>query len=1172
MRLRKIRLAGFKSFVDPTSIALPSDLIGVVGPNGCGKSNIIDAVRWVLGEISAKHLRGDTMADVVFTGSTTRKPVGQAVVELVFDNTDGGAGGRFASYSEISVKRQVSLEGQSAYFLNGARCRRRDVMDLFYGTGLGPRSYAIIEQGMISRLIEAKPDELRDFLDEAAGISRYKERRRETENRMRHTRENMDRLSDLREELGKRLSHLKRQATMAEKYKVLKQEERQLEAELLALQWRTLDREAQAHGKRVGEQQVKLESVIAEQRRAESALEARREEHAAATETFNDVYRQVLDAGAAIARTEEAIQSLRRQREQLGENREREARNLEEARRHIESEESRFAELRGSLEDLEPELDAVQGESARARLEFRQSEEAMHAWQSEFEDLSQRAQEPAHARHADEAHIEHLDDNLRELAERLSKVESERKALDVEALERGVQATADRLEVVEQRSQTLESNLVARQEDLQARRQRSHEEAEALHRCRGCLQDVRGRLASLKALQQDALGKGPGAVTDWLSARGLADAPRLAEVLDVEAGWERAVEVVLDNRLESVCVERGMDDHLNALEIFGGGELNLLESGAQPDTGSPNRLGYPLLAAKVNGHLPASALMRGVYAVESLVEAVGLRHRLEPGESVVTPGGIWLGVGWARIAPGTADDAGVLAREQEIQGLEENFRRIEAELESSVAAHRQAQQALEEAESAYAGAQSDLAEAHREYADLKSELGAARARLEQGRTRAASLASELLELRNRAVAEEQLRETAEERLRKSTEEMQRLSGERDAWQTRREVHRRRLEEVRERWHAARDQAYEIGVRVESLRAQAASLKEARGRNRDQVARIETRCRELDDNLAAMEQPGQQARQRLEAELAARSEVEQSLKNARQRVENLEADVRELDQSRHQIEERVSVVRDALESLRLESQEIVVRRRTVEEQFSQGVEKLDSLLEAIGEDASDSEWREKLEVMNRRITRLGPINLAAIDEYEQQSERKTYLDAQHADLEEAMATLAAAIQKIDRETRARFKETFEKVNNGLGELFPRLFGGGSGYLQLTEDDLLTTGVSVMARPPGKRNTSIQLLSGGEKALTAVALVFAIFQMNPAPFCLLDEVDAPLDDANVMRFCNLVSDMSQNIQFVLVTHNKITMEITQQLIGVTMNEPGVSRLVAVDIDEAVEMAAV
>ena len=1172
MRLRKIRLAGFKSFVDPTTIGLPGDLIGVVGPNGCGKSNIIDAVRWVMGEISAKHLRGDTMADVVFTGSTTRKPLGQAVVELIFDNSDGRVGGRFASYTEIAVKRQVSLDGQSIYFLNGARCRRRDVMDLFYGTGLGPRSYAIIEQGMISRVIEARPEDLRDFLEEAAGISKYKERRRETENRMRHTQENLDRLTDIREELGKRLTHLKRQATMAEKYKVLKEEERVLKAELLALQWRTLDAEAKSHGKRVGEQENKMEAAIAEQRRVESALEAKRQAHTAATEAFNEVYRKVLDAGAAIARTEETIQNLRGQRQEMNENRERERQNFDEAKHHIQAEETRLTELRQTLETLEPELEEVQAGAAKARLEFRQSEEAMHAWQSEFEDLSQRAQEPAHARQAEAARIEHLDQNLVSLKQRIERIEGDRRALDIESLDGSVREVSGRLESAEQQTRTIESDLQNRQSGLQALRQQSDTAADALHKVRDRHQDVRGRLASLKALQQDALGKGPGAVTDWLNARGLADAPRLAEVLQVDAGWERAVEVVLGNRLESVCVAHGMDDHLKALEIFGGGELSLVESGSDDETGMPNRLGLPLLATKVQGEYAIANLLRDVYAVETLAEAVELRQRLSARESLVTPGGIWFGPSWARVAPGKADDAGVLAREHEIQTLDAKLAELDAEVNACETAHREAQAALNQAETDYANAQAALADVHREYADLKSELGAARARLEQGHESAARFASEILELRTRFAAEQEVRVTVEDRLRQSTEEMQRLSGERDAWQTRRESHKQRLEEVRERWHAARDQAYEIGVKVESIRAQSASLEEARGRNRDQVARIETRCRELDEKLTAMEQPIQEARQRLEAALSARSEVEQTLKVARQDVESLDAGVRELDQERHQIEERVSVERDALETLRMQGQEIVVRRRTVEEQFAQSGKDLATLLEAVGEDAGEDEWREKLEAMDRRITRLGPINLAAIEEYDQQSERKNYLDEQHADLDEALATLNAAIQKIDRETRARFKETFEKVNTGLGELFPRLFGGGAAYLQLTGDDLLSTGVSIMARPPGKRNSSIQLLSGGEKALTAVALVFAIFRMNPAPFCLLDEVDAPLDDANVMRFCDLVKDMSDHIQFLLVTHNKITMEITQQLIGVTMNEPGVSRLVAVDIDEAVELAAV
>ncbi len=1172
MRLRKIRLAGFKSFVDPTSISFPGDLIGVVGPNGCGKSNIIDAVRWVMGEISAKHLRGDTMADVVFTGSTSRKPVGQATVELVFDNSDGRVGGRFASYTEISVKRQVSLEGQSHYFLNGARCRRRDVMDLFFGTGLGPRSYAIIEQGMISRVIEAKPEELRDFLEEAAGISKYKERRRETENRLKHTQENMDRLSDLREELGKRITHLKRQATMAEKYKVLKQEERQLKAELLALQWRALDEEAKVHAAEVGEQQVKLEAVIAEQRKAESKLETLRDAHTEATDAFNEVYRKVLDASAAIARTEEAIQNLRGQRQQLGESRERESQNLDEAKQHIASEEARLKEIRDTLEELEPELEEVQADAARARLEFRQSEEAMHAWQSEYEVLSQAAQEPAHAKHAEETRIAHLEDNLRQLNERAARIEAERKALDVGALDRSVKEIRTRMNDSSERIHQVESDLEKRQETLKTLRQRRQEADEALHQARDRLQELRGRLVSLKALQQDALGKGPGGASDWLQARGLGDSPRLAEVLKAESGWERAVEVVLGTHLESVCVDGDLETHLTALEGLDGSDLSLVALDGGADAGARNRLGMPLLSAKVSGSAAAADLLGGVYAADSLPQAVTLRRKLESGESVVTPAGIWIGPGWARVAPGASDDAGVLAREQEIESLAGAFAELETEVANLELEHGAAETGLGDAESEYAESQTALSDAHRQHGDLKSELGAASARLEQTQARAASLASELLEVRNQLVAEKEVRDTAKKRLQRSDQEVQRLSGERDAWQTRRETHRKRLEEVREQWHSARDRAYEIGVKVESLKAQAASLEEARGRNSDQVKRIEARLGELDEKLAALDQPAREAKQRLDAELAARSEVEQSLKSARAKVEGLESEVRELDRARHQIEERVTVEREALSELKLKSQESVVRRQTVEEQVAQGGQNLSALLDEIGEDASESEWQEKLEAMDRRINRLGPINLAAIDEYEQQAERKEYLDTQYTDLEEAINTLNAAIQRIDRETRARFKETYEKVNTGLGELFPRLFGGGSAYLQLTGEDLLSTGVSVMARPPGKRNTSIQLLSGGEKALTAVALVFAIFEMNPAPFCLLDEVDAPLDDANVMRFCELVKDMSEQIQFVLVTHNKITMELSQQLIGVTMNEPGVSRLVAVDIDEAVQLAAV
>ncbi|MDX1433708.1 MAG: AAA family ATPase, partial [Gammaproteobacteria bacterium] len=579
MRLKKIRLAGFKSFVDPISIQIPGSLTAIVGPNGCGKSNIIDAVRWVMGEISAKHLRGDTMADVVFTGSNTRKPVSQASVELVFDNSSGRLGGRWASYGEIAVKRQVTRDSQSTYFLNGARCRRRDVTDVFFGTGLGPRSYAIIEQGMISRLIEARPEELRDFLEEAAGISKYKERRRETENRIQHTQENLERLADIREELGKRLTHLKRQATMAERYKVLKREERDLRAELLALRWRALDVESGVKAEAVKSQEVRLEAAIAEQRRVEAELERRRGEQSAAAEAFNEVYRQVLEAEAAIARGEETIQNLRRQREDLRHTLSGEEQRLSAAREHAEAEVRRVAELGEELAGLEPRVAALQAAAAEARLELRRAEEAMHAWQSDWEAWSEQAAEPARARDAEAARIQQLEQTVARLEERGKRLRDEHAGLAGPEHERGADARASELTRAEQRTAALEHEVAEHHRQVRAARERQREAAAALHGARERLQELRGRLASLQALQQDALGKRPGAAMQWLRDTGLADAPRLAEVLEVDAGWERAVELVLGFRLEAVCVE-SLEPYAASLDLVGDGTVMLIERDA----------------------------------------------------------------------------------------------------------------------------------------------------------------------------------------------------------------------------------------------------------------------------------------------------------------------------------------------------------------------------------------------------------------------------------------------------------------------------------------------------------------------------------------------------------------------------------------------------------------
>ena len=1171
MRLKRIRLAGFKSFVDPITIHVPGDLTAVVGPNGCGKSNIIDAVRWVMGELSAKHLRGDSMADVVFTGSNTRKPVGQASVELIFDNTSGRLGGRFASYAEISIKRQVSRESQSAYFLNGTRCRRRDVTDVFMGTGLGPRSYAIIEQGMISRLIEARPEELREFLEEAAGISKYKERRRETESRMRHADENLERLGDVRDELGKRLTHLKRQATMASKYKVLKQEERDLEAELLALRWRGLDTENAQKAQAVATQSTVLEASLAEQRRVEAELEQGRSDQSAAAEAFNEVYRRVLDAESAIARGEEGIQNLRRQRQELKENLAAEEQRLDGSREHLNAEQQRLAELRGELEALEPELAREQAKAAESRLEFRASEEAMHAWQSDWETWSEEAAEPARMRDAEAARIQHLVQTVEKLQERRERLRAEHEALPGEELERSTSEQRAELERAERRTVEFERAATARQGELQRARQGERESSDALHAARERQQTLGGRLASLQALQQDALGKSPGAVMEWLRNTGLADHPRLAEQLHVHSGWARAVEMVLDFRLEAVCVD-SLEQYATSLEQFSEGGLTLFDARAAGPVEAPTAGARVTLADKVDAPWPLTSVLSGVRTADSLSEALRVRPQLAAHESVVTPQGVWIGSSWIRVSRAPDDEAGVLAREQEIKALAGEFSRLERQLEDAEAGFDDYRKQRDACESALAKAQADLSEHHRRTAALASELGAAGARHEQSRERAATISAESGDLKTQLSAEQELLTRTRLRWQQSTQDMERLSGERETWMRHREELRQRLEVTEERWQSAREKAYDLGLKVESIRAHAQSLDEGRGRNLEHLQQLEARSAEQRAALGASDAPLAEAEAALEEKLQARSLIDESLRSARERVESAETGVRELEQTRVEKEQAVGSERARLETLRLDAHEVLVRRKTVEEQFAAIGQQLRAVLERLSDEARAEEWEEKLVAMERRIKRLGEINLAAIEEHDQQAERKEYLDAQHADLAEALATLTAAIQKIDRETRTRFKETYEKVNEGLGSMFPRLFGGGHAYLQLTDDDLLSTGVTVMARPPGKRNTNTHLLSGGEKALTAIALVFAIFELNPAPFCLLDDVDAPLDDINAVRFSELVKDMSERVQFVIVSHNKITMEIADHLIGVTMNEPGVSRLVAVDVDEAVELVAV
>jgi chromosome segregation protein len=1169
MRLSKIKLAGFKSFVDPTTIQFPTNLMGIVGPNGCGKSNVIDAVRWVMGESSAKHLRGDSMADVIFNGSSARKPVGTASIELVFDNSDGTIGGQYAGYAEISVKRSVSRDGTSLYFLNNARCRRKDITSIFLGTGLGPRSYAIIEQGMISRLIEARPEEMRVYLEEAAGISKYKDRRRETEIRIRHTKENLDRLNDLRDEVEKQIKHLERQARTAERFKKLKADERQLNAELLALRLAELETRESAQTAAVNERDTELQAAIARQREVEANIEKARETHVADTDRLNEVQGRYYKVGAEIARLEQAIQHARELKQRQEQDLVQVEAGLAEVMDHIAKDQAQIRELSASLDELGPGLEAARAAEMASTDALHAAERDMQNWQQRWEQFTTEAGEASRGAEVERARIEQLEgqgarllDRRERCATELTEVRDRLDLSEAEQLEADEAGLAGRVGEAEQR-------LEAVQAEIATLRDREREESAQLNELRSETQTARGQMASLEALQEAALGRHDGPVTEWLRGRGLADRPRLAQQLQVGDGWERAVETVLGHYLEAVCVD-GIDDVAQALDGLTHGTVSLLE--ADLDVGGGDRATTAPLAARVSGPAALQGLLAGVRGVDSLPEALAVRTALGPGESVVTRDGIWLGRGWLRINRQQDEKAGVIAREQEIRRLRDRLAELaerSSELESVYAATGEA---LKSNERQRGELQETVKQLHRQHGDLRGRLASARSRVEQSQAQVKKLELESAEI------DSQLQE-ADEAVRSSRSRLEDALGRMSVFQARREELESQRASLREALEAARSRAMQdqseardMAIKVESRRSTRDSASVALERLQAQVRQFTGRRESLASQLASADAPMRDNETRLEGFLDQRIGVESELGRARDKLQETENQLRDFQEQRQLREREAEDIRAGLDNLRLAAREIAVRRETIAEQFAETGFELAAVRAELDEAADVQAWSERLERLSARIQRLGAINLASIDELQEQTERKDYLDAQFADLTEALETLESAIRRIDRETRTRFKETYDKVNDGIKRIFPRLFGGGHAYLELGDEDLLSAGVNVMARPPGKRNSTIHLLSGGEKALTAVALVFAIFELNPSPFCMLDEVDAPLDDANVGRFCDIVREMSERVQFIIITHNKTTMEMTRQLAGVTMNEPGVSHLVAVDIDEAVELAAV
>jgi len=1161
MRLKSIKLAGFKSFVDPTTVPFPSNMTAVVGPNGCGKSNIIDAVRWVMGESSAKYLRGESMTDVIFNGSSARKPVGQASIELVFDNSDGSAPGEFVKFNEISVKRRVSREGQSEYFLNGSKCRRRDITDLFLGTGLGPRSYAIIEQGMISRLIEAKPEELRVYIEEAAGISKYKERRRETENRIRRTQENLERLTDLREELGRQLQHLERQAAAAEKYKAYKQEEREKKAELTVLRWKALDDDLQTWRGKIRDTELELEKFLTERVNLETSLESLREDHHERTEHFNRAQARYYEAGADIARIEQSLEHQRERSRQTAAELDQALANERELGRELEQDEEKLATLREELDMIEPEQEALTIRSEESAEKLQQAEEAMSDWQHRWDEFSTRSSDARRQAELAQSRIRSLEDAIEQLKARQQKLRDEQALLDGQLDRSELEQLLEEQETLELKREEASERIQQLQDQVYSSRQTLREAEQSSSEYRQTVQSLKATLESQQALLDEQMGAGDDALQAWLADQGLTDAPRLAAKLSIEDGWEFAVEQVIGRFTQGLTLPE-FDQLATALESAPKGFAVVSDGAASPSTNG--------LAAKVSGVAGISQLLSAVHAADTLPEAMANRAGLAPGESIITRDGVWLSRDWLLMPDSDTAQVGVIERQKKVAELQAKLAEAEARLEQATEQLEQLQEKAERAETARDEAQARHSDIERELGALASRASGLKARAEQIDARLSRIGEDIADV-DLALEEQQanLQEAREEwdialaSSEDSDEEKEQLLEQRDSL-------RENLDRLRQEARHDRDHAHQLQLQLQTLQSQRDGLQQTIDRMQMQKERLEERLDVLRESRESAEEPIEDLQLQLEGLLERRLAEEEKLSAARDALEEIDRQVRDREQGRSRTEHQVQEIRARLEKLKMESQALEIRSGNHIEQLKELNVKLQEVLEQLPEDAEEKVWAEELEKIGNRIQRLGAINLAAIEEYQVQSERKTYLDEQHNDLMEALETLDNAIRKIDRETRQRFKETFDQVNGGLQALFPKVFGGGNAYLELTGEDLLETGVAIMARPPGKKNSTIHLLSGGEKALTAIALVFSIFQLNPAPFCMLDEVDAPLDDANVGRYANMVKEMSKQVQFIYITHNKIAMEMADQLMGVTMHEPGCSRLVSVDVDEAAALA--
>jgi chromosome segregation protein len=1175
LRLSHIKLAGFKTFVDPTVIPVPSDLVGVVGPNGCGKSNVIDAVRWVLGESKASALRGESMQDVIFNGSASRKPVGRASVELVFDNSLGKAGGQWSDYAEISIKRVLLRDGDSTYYMNNIHVRRRDIADVFLGTGIGSRGYAIIEQGMISRIIEAKPEELRVFLEEAAGVSKYRERRRETELRLRDTRENLSRIDDICQELEKQLQHLEEQAEVAGKFKDMQS---QL-SEAHNLLWLARKQEAATQRlrreKEVQRLELELEAETSCLRETEKRLEEGRAKHYAASDSLHEGQGELYAANAEVARIEQQVQHLRENQQRIEQQITVAGNQIRHHEEQMESSTESLDQWRRELEKASLNFEGSKEKTAAENEKLPQTETSFRLCQGKLREVQRSLLLTDQARQLEESHRTHAEKSLQQLESRREKLLEEKEALpqpddlELSRLQREIESIAVELKSKQDSLAQTEEQLLKTEE---IKREITHETQMLEQK----ITKMEARSSALERLQH-RLEDNEG-LSEWLEKYKLDALPRLWQNIQVDKGWEDALESVLRERLNSSSLER-LEIVQDWIEDSPPGKWTLFETKVSAEQQLNDEtlhgkedwksLEWYLTCEDTGIKSVLKEWLRGIFVVESIQDGLLQRTKLAPGEMFVTREGHFFTQHSLTYYAPDSQLHGVLARQREITQIKTDAEELGTSLTKQKSRLVIVEKDCNKLGALISQLRIDSEELQQRHHDLQMQALKLTQLAEQSGQRGDQILVELTGVKQQIDVEGSQKQSSEKKLAEYQDQFLVLQG--------------RVKKEKEEEEAAEQTLNNQRQLVQNVvkEMQEAEFYEKTCQNK--IVEIENTILGINESFAELRTSLEKLRSekdsfdesalnsQLQEWLALREQRELFLKTARSTLEDAAKELQEIEQERIASEQKLHPLRESISQARLKEQEAQIVENQFDEKLKEAGADEEELLQVLGK-TRPSRIQSDIDQLNTGIESLGAVNLAALEELHASQERKIYLDSQFKDLQEAVETLENAIRRIDRETRERLLETFEKVNGHLDEMFPTIFGGGKAKLVLGGEEILDSGVQINAQPPGKKNSSIHLLSGGEKALTALALVFSLFKLNPAPFCLLDEVDAPLDDSNTERFCDLLRKMSDQTQFVFVSHNKITMELAQQLIGVTMQEQGVSRIVAVDIEEAVKLSEV